>query len=390
MELPSLATALAVARLVQARTSKAVTEALPKLRELEVEVEQLRAAAAAPPAPQPPLLQVVADIEAPTDSMPGPADRDALQRQICSLAMWHEAAAALPPDLQPVLARAQRYALLCQLQQASSSSGLLAGALLERSPIRALLELAIDILQTHASALGATSTPSEQNGRSMKLTAAHNELLLAACACLVRLCDLPGKAALHSDYSDLQQFCALVLQLAAAPALEHVVDMGTPGHQVQQQQEQPEAPQPGLPELNGQAALPQACAQLAQQVLGVLRQSASAGTVLLGCLAPQTRDCMGALVAAITGEHLLGGFMTGLSGSCSTLGGSSSAMGDPAGQPGWGGEAEERRLLHAFMQLSQQLSLVLRLLPQWMQTLDSCSDGFLQVIRKSNRCRASV
>lgn len=377
MEPPSLATAFAVARLVQARTSQAVTQAQQKCKQLEVEVEQLRAAAAVPPAPQLPLLQVVAEGEPAESSLPGQCCRDALQRQMCSLAAWHEAAGVLPPDLQAVLAKAHRYAVLCQLQQGPGGVSLLAGAVLERSPVRALLELASDILQTQA--MDATAPPSEQRGRVSKLTAAHDRLLLAACTCLARLCDLPIQTVLPSDYGDLQHFCAYVLRLAAEQPLQCAADLAASGTRGKQQQERQEAPQAGPPTPRDHAAPSQACAQLAQQVLGVLRQSACTGAVLLRCLAPQTRHCMEALAAAITGEHLAGCPGTGMSGSCSALDGASSTARDGARQLAGAEAAEEGRLLHEFMQLSQQLSLGMRLLPHWVQALESCSDGFLQV-----------
>lgn len=380
--------ALAVAHLLQQRCSAAVAQVQHKCSELEREVEQLRRAAEAPPTqqpPQPPLLQLVAGEEAAplAAGPPAGADPEALPRQLQSLAMWHQAAAALPPDVRPTLARAQRYLLMCELQRQAAAAcgggGLPAGAVLERTPMVAVLEMAADILHTHAA---AAEQPPAGAAAHCQLSAAHGQLLSAACTCLVHLCEGPGQTALDSDYEALQRFYGMVLQLAAAPPPDPspALAVDTPDQQ-QQATSATAAISQALaagPEAQGEAAaagldLGQPTCQVAQHVLGVLRQSASAGTVLLSCTAPQTRDCMAALVAAITGEQLL--MHCGPSGGG---GGAASSAQQPDAPPDAAGPAEEARLLHAFTQLSQQLSAGLRLLPGWTRAMGLHNDAFMQ------------
>jgi hypothetical protein len=391
---PSLREALAVAQLLHKRCRAAVQGVQQKCTELEQQVERLQATAAAPPTPPPPqtpLVQLLAaqplmpfeGQAAAAQGSSAEADHETLQRQLQSLAVWHRAAASLPPDLQAVLNQVQRYLLLGELAGPSGAGSLPVAALLERTPVRAILELAADILRTHAAAATAaaaaaaaaasptqTTTP-VPSPMSRQLSPAHGRLLEAAAACLVHLCDRPGHTAVEADYADLQHFCTFVLQLAVSPPLT-----AAPCLAVCTPDQQPAAAGRGQPQeqsqgtqAEGLADLEQPTCQLAQHLLGVLRQSASAGTVLLSAAAPQARSCMAALVAAITAEQLppLSNFDGSLAASCD--------------QPPGGAEAaaEEARLLHAFTQLSHQLSAGLRLLPLWVSDMGLRNDAFMQV-----------
>ncbi|KAI3438261.1 hypothetical protein D9Q98_000697 [Chlorella vulgaris] len=389
---PSLREALAVAQLLHKRCRAAVQGVQQKCTELEQQVERLQATAAAPPTPPPlqtPLVQLLAaqplmpsTQAAAAQGSSAEADHKTLQRQLQSLAVWHRAAASLPPDLQAVLSQVQRYLLLGELAGPSGAGSLPVAALLERTPVGAILELAADILRTHAAAATAaaaaaaaaaapTPTPTVvPSPMSSQLSPAHGRLLDAAAACLVHLCDRPGHTALEADYADLQHFCTFVLQLAVSPP-----QTAAPCLAVCTPDQQPAAAGRGQPQeqsqgtqAEGLADLGQPTCQLAQHLLGVLRQSASAGTVLLSAAAPQARSCMEALVAAITGEQLppLCNFDGSIAASCE--------------QPPGGAEAagEEARLLHAFTQLGHQLSSGLRLLPLWVSAMGLRNDAFMQ------------
>jgi len=103
--------------------------------------------------------------------------------------------------------------------------------------------------------------------------------------------------------------------------------------------------------------------------------------VLLTTLAPATRDCMAALVAAVNGELMLeptqgpgGGFSLAPAGS-GPPGGTLPSLSAPEAAA----EAEEGCLLFAFNQLSQQLAAGLRQLPQWIQATGLQDDEFMQV-----------
>ncbi|KAL4853073.1 hypothetical protein ACK3TF_005858 [Chlorella vulgaris] len=386
---PSLREALAVAQLLHKRCRAAVQGVQQKCTELEQQVERLQATAAAPPTPPPlqtPLVQLLAaqplmpfdGQAAAAQGSSAEADHETLQRQLQSLAVWHRAAASLPPELQAVLSQVQRYLLLGELAGPSGAGSLPVAALLERTPVGAILELAADILRTHAAAATAaaaaaspTPTPTPvPSPMSSQLSPAHGRLLEAAAACLVHLCDRPGHTAVEADYADLQHFCTFVLQLAVSPPLTAVSGLAvcTPDQQpAAADRGQPQEQSQGT-QAEGLADLGQPTCQLAQHLLGVLRQSASAGTVLLSAAAPQARSCMAALVAAITGEQLppLSTFDGSLAASCD--------------QPPGGAEAaaEEARLLHAFTQLSHQLSAGLRLLPLWVSDMGLRNDAFMQ------------
>jgi hypothetical protein len=211
----------------------------------------------------------------------------------------------------------------------------------------------------------------------VQLTPAHAELLEGACSCLPHLCGRPGKTALDSDFHTLKQFCAEVLALATSPSLESTpaLPMQMPALQTLPVGKAPEGD--SKERSQGSSAAPgsafdlqQTSAQLAVAVLGALRQSPVAGMVLLSCTAPDTRDCLAALVAAITGEQVLA---APAAAACWPA-----AVGSEAPlTPGVGGAADEACLLHAFASLSEQLSAGLQLLPQWVQTVKH-PDAFMQ------------
>lgn len=384
----SLQHALAVALLVRRRCAAAAGEAQARADRQEEELERLRAAAAAPPVPLPPLAQVVAPPLSAGPASPGPRPAVPLDQQMEALALWHQAAAVLPPELQPTLAQAQRYLLLLgQLQAAGQSGSLPLAAALEHTPVRAFLGLALDILQTHAvgaaeaggaaaggdMAPGASSPPSgPTQPMQQQLSAAHAQLLGDACACLVHLLDRPGEAAVNSDYQALQQFGSLLLQATARPE-PAVPALPTPNH------EQGPGPGPAATGAKGAAStaptaaaqfdLAQPSCQLAAAVLGALRASRTAGLTLLSCTAPAVRDCMARLVEVVNADPL------GSPGP-----GSGPAAGG-VGSAGLGTAAaeEEAALLHAFTQLSQQLSAGVRLLPQWVDSTDEQGGELMQV-----------
>lgn len=363
---PTLRDALAVALLLKRRCAAAVKGAEERCAQLEAEAGQLRAAASAPPPPPPPqpaLAQLVdhppaAAVSQAASAGPASLSHEALQQQQQSLVLWHQAAAALPPELQPALGQAQRYVLLKELQEASGAGSLPAAAALSRTPVRACTELAADILEAHAAASSAAAA-----GASPQLSPAHGQLLAAALDCLVQLCNRPGEAMVNSDLEAVQRFCCLALPLAAAPPA-HPTAVPTPdqpsGPSAQQGPGVTPVPATGTP---GPAdLLQQPTSQLAEQALAALRRSPRAGITLLCCCAPATLDCLVQLVQAVTGEPLQG----------------SASM--PGGLPAAATPAQEAALLHGVTQLSQQVSVGLRLLPQWMQAAREMEGAhFMQV-----------
>lgn len=381
---PSLPQALAVALLLRRRCAAAVGEIQARADRQEAELERLRTAAAAPPLPLPPLAQVVAAPPSAAPASSGPHPTAPLEQQMESLALWHQAAAVLPPDLLPALAQAQRYVLLGQLQAATAAGSLPLAAALEHTPVRAFLGLALDILQTHAAGAagvgGAAATGSTVAGASSppsdptppQLSAAHAQLLGAACTCLVHLLDRPGQAAVNADYEALQQFGSLLLQAAARPE-PALAAVATPD----QQPGSGPGPAAAAAKVASLAAtcggaqfdLVQPSCQLAAAVLAALRASPTAGLALLSCAAPAARDCMARLVDVVNADPL------GSSG-----GGLPPALGSgSSGQPGGTAAEDEAALLHAFTQLSQQLSVGLRMLPQWVASTDVQGGEFMQV-----------
>lgn len=391
---PTFQQALVVALLLRKRCAAAAGEAEACCARLGAEAQQLRgeaaAAASAPREQRPPLEQLVLNPpSAQQQPLHAPPAPEALQQQLESLSLWHQAAAALPPVLQPALVQAQRYLLLRELQQPPDAGGLSVAALLAHTPVRAFLKLAADILLAHAAAAlpdapaaaaaVAASLPGDSSQPAAplpQLSAAHAHLLASCCACLVHLCNLPGQAAVRSDFEALQQFGSLVLQLAAQAAAPEPAGMG-----VLTPDQEPSGPTPALapaaaaaPGAADSAApdLQQRTSQVAAWVLAVLRQSPAAGTTLLSCAAPAARDCMAQLVQAVTGESLgSGGALASGSGSYSSL--------SPALAP----SVEEAALLHTFEQLSHQLSAGLRLLPQWMAAVELSGDFMQARARKA-------
>lgn len=380
LEPPTLHQVLAVALLLKKRTAAAVSEAQERCTQLERELEALRSATAAAPAPPPPpLAQVTATLPStqPSAGPPAPATPEAaLQPAIESLALWHMAAATLPPALQPALAQAQRYLLVGELQRGSLPGRLPVAAALQRTPVRAFLELASDILQTHAAATGAAAAaaPSPlatQQHTRVQLSPAHGVLLASATACLVHLCDQPGHTVVHSDFETLQRFCGMLLRLAATQSPEPATP--TPD-QLAQPSGQGQCPAAATPEPMpaGAVDLQQPSYGVAQAVLAALRQSASAGIILLSSCAMATRDSMEELVVAVVGEQL-----PPQSGSGGALG--SGGSWGQSGRAAAVGAAEDARLLHRFMQLSAQASAALRLLPQWVEASLFDEPEFYQV-----------
>lgn len=413
---PTLEQALAVALLLRRRTSAAVAEAQERCSRLELEAEALRSGAAVPD----PLAAVVTPpLGGAHSGRPGatqaswaanvaasPSRDVALQagQQHEALALWHAAAAALPPPLQPTLAQAQRYLLLAELQRGGAPGRLPLDAALDRTPVRALLDLAADIVQAHATPAGglqvgagategagptAAAAPATASAASaasqsamhpsparqhqpVQLTPAHGALLASAAACIACLCDRPGEAAAHADFEALQAFCTGLLRLATAPLPTPDVGAAAAPAAAGPQQHQPAsagslvAPAPTAPSPDAAAApagtieLRQPTSGVAQAVLAALRQSGTAGITLLACCAPATQGCMLELVEAVLGEQPLP----------AAPGGSAAAA---------AAAAEEARLLHRFMQLSGQLSAGLRLLPQWAQALSIFDEAFMQV-----------
>lgn len=372
---PSLQQALVVALLLRRRCAAADSEARRRCAQLEGEVEALRAAAAAPSPPQP-LLAALVDLPAACGAAASPGaapltpSEEAVQQQSEVVALWHRAAAALPPHLQPALAQAQRYLLLAELRQPSGSGALPLAAALEHTPVQALLELAANILQAHAAAAAAPAPQQQQQAPTapVQLSPAHAQLLGGACEALVHLCERPGETAAPPDYQLLQQFGQMLLHAVAAPD------------------------QPAAPGMHPAAAAPPAAAPaaaagapvdlqqppsaVAAHMLAVLRQSSHAGLTLLGCTAPAVRDTMAALVEAVNGEG------PALPPPSSDAGSAAASCGGHLG--GGGGAAaaaEEARLLHAFTQLGHQLSAGLRLLPAWLKAADIAADAFLQASR---------
>lgn len=397
---PDLQQALAVALLLKKRCAAAVGSLQARCEALQGEVEQLRAAAARPLAPRPPQPPLLALLEGPDANGPPPAtpppsraSPQTVQHQLQALVLWHKAAAALPLDLLPTLAAAQRYLLLRE-QRSPSPAPLPMWAALDRSPVVALLEVTVDVLQTHAAAavaappgeapatdVGTQQPAPPQPGapppRPQQLSAAHGQLLLSACSCLVHLCDHHTDTASPSDFEALHQFGAWVLELACCsqPAAG-----GSAGLAVATPDQQPTASDAGVAGAATPAAsepeaqlLQQAPCVVAQRVLAALRQSPSAGLVLLHCTAPLVRDCMAALVYAVNSQPPLP--LPSLPWQAS--GGSGSSA--PSQAAAAAGAEEEERLLHAFTQLSCQLSAGLALLPQWSRHLQD--DGRLQARR---------
>ena len=434
---PSLQQALAVALLLRRRTSAAVAEAQERCTRLEAEADALRSGAVAPD----PLAQVVAPpplgaalpgrhgatqaswaATPAAASLPGDAGLQASQQHE-ALALWHAAATALPPSLQPTLAQAQSYMLLSELQRGGAPGRLPLLAALDRTPVRALLELAADILQAHAARTGSSpevgaggaaavvgagtaaaaahpataaaaaavsgaasaasrsaTHPAHQHQyqhqhqhqhHAVHLTPAHGALLASAAACIAQLCDRPGEAAAHADFECLQIFCPWLLQLATTPAPSPAAAGAPPQPQQAQQPASAgslAAPAHTAPTPDAAAApagtidLRQPASGVAQAVLALLRQSGPAGITLLSCCAPATRDCMLELVEAVLGEQPLMG---------AGPGGSAAAAAAAA--------AEEARLLQRFLALAGQLSAGLRLLPQWAQALSLFDEAFMNV-----------
>ncbi|PRW56920.1 hypothetical protein C2E21_3875 [Chlorella sorokiniana] len=392
---PSLQQALAVALLLRRRCAAAVGEVQARADQQVAELERLRAAAAAPPVPLPPLAQVVAPPPSPAPASPGPRPAAPLERQMEALALWHQAAAVLPLELQPAMVQAQRYVLLGELQgPAAAGTTLPLAAALEHTPVRALLGVALDILQTHAAAAaeagrtaaadstaaGASSPPSDAMQPTQpqpQLAAAHAQLLGDACTCLVHLLARPGQTAVHTDYEALQQFGSLLLQAAARPEPALVV-VPTPD---QQPDSAPgpaaaaaEAAAPAATTVTSQFDLSQPSSQLASAVLAALRASPTAGLTLLSCTAPAARDCLARLVEVVNADPL------GSSGVGLTPGTGTGSGTGGRGQPGGAAAEEEALLLHAFNQLGQQLSVGLRLLPQWVASTDVQGGEFMQQI----------
>lgn len=383
---PSLPQALAVALLLRRRCAAAVGEIQARTDRQAAELERLRTAAAAPPLPLP-LAQVVAAPPSAAPASSGPHPTAPLEQQMESLALWHQTAAVLPPDLLPALAQAQRYVLLGQLQAATAAGSLPLAAALEHTPVRAFLGLALDIMQTHAASAtgvggaaaaggtvpGASSPPSDLTQPTPpQLSAAHAQLLGAACTCLVHLLDRPGQAAVNADYEALQQFGSLLLQAAARPE-PALAAVATPD----QQPGSCPGPAAAAAKMASLAApcsdaefdLGQPSCQLAAAVLAALRASPAAGLVLLSCAAPAARDCMARLVEVVNADPL------GSSG-----GGLPPALGSgSSGRPSGAAAEDEAVLLHAFTQIGQQLSVGLRMLPQWVASADVQGGEFMQV-----------
>lgn len=320
-----------------------------------------------------------------------------LAAQLESLRLWHQARPLLPPvaedpALCAALAAAQRYAVLKELAE-GPAGGLPAVAALQRTPVSALLELAGELLQTHAAteAGGQQGREGQRGQEGAQQPAcpplslhAHGPLLAAAVAAVVRLCAWPGQGASDACYAALQRFCSLVLHLASSPPLPpEPASLPPPvGASAAQPSGGGAAPRQAFPAPAGVPAvdLGQPCHQAARQVLSLLHSSPNAGMVLLSCAAPSTRDCMAALAAAVLGEPQGGGSLGGSSGS-SLLCGSCLGSGG-GGLPGSGGSAEEARLLSAFQLLSQQLSAGLGNLPQWVQATGLSNSSFLEVRAK--------
>ena len=369
---PSLQQAVAVALLVRRRCAAAAAGAEARCAALEAEAEQLRSAAAAPRPPQPPLEQLPATLPPGTAEVrfsgqraPDPA---ALHAQQHSIELWHAAPALLPPDdpaLLGVLASAQRYVLLKELQECPPGE-LPAAGMLHRTPVAALLELAIDILLTHAAAeaeaagAGAsaavgssTGSPSafqhqqqhqhhqqqrqqhhqqqqhqqqQQQQNPVLNPAAHAQLLAAAVAAAVHLCGWPGQGSSDVCYAALQHFCFVVADLAAEPppaqqqqqqqetegSADPAYPVATPDHQQQQQQrqqlqhhQQRAVTVPPLADGGAHTAdidLAQPSAEVACRMLGLLRTAPHAGMVLLSSVAPSTRQCMSELATTVNSE----------------------------------------------------------------------------------------
>lgn len=382
--------ALAVALLLKRRCAAAVSEVQARVDQQAAELERLRTAAAAPPVPLPLLAQVVAQQPSPATGSSGPCHTAPLQQQLEAVALWHQAAEVLPLELQAALAQAQRYVLLGQLQAPAAAAGSLPlAAALEHTPVRALMGVVLDILQTHAagaaeaggaagadgSAPGASSPPSslaQPLQAQTQLSAAHAQLLREACTCLVHLFDRPGQAAVHSDYEALQQLGGLLLQAAVRPE-PAVAALPTPDQQP--------GPGPGPAAMAAHAAgtaasaaaaqldLAQPSCQLAAAVLATLRSSPTAGLTLLSCTAPAVRECVARLVEVVNADPLDSPVL-GLTPALNT---------SSSGQPGNAAAEDEALLLHAFTQLSQQLSAGLRLLPQWVASADVQGGEFMQV-----------
>jgi len=272
---------------------------------------------------------------------------------------------------------------------AAAEGGLPLAAALEHTPVRALMGVVLDILQTHAagaaeaggaagaggSAQGASSPPSslaQPMQAQPQLSAAHAQLLSEACTCLVHLLDRPGQAAVHFDYEALQQLGGLLLQAAARPE-PAVAALPTPD------QQPGSGPGPAATAAHaagtapstaaGQFDLAQPSCQLAAAILAALRASPAAGLTLLSCTAPAVRECVACLVQVVNADPL-GSPGIGLAPAFGT---------SSSGQPGGASAEDEAALLHAFTQLSQQLSAGLRLLPQWVASADVQGGEFMQV-----------
>lgn len=410
LQQPSLPQALAVAELVRRRSNAAVAAAEQRCSELAAEVERLREAVEALPAPPPP-LQPLAQLLAPPPaaasavaaavghSIAGAQLEGCLPDRLESVRLWHQALSLLPPQaedpaMHQALAAAQRYVVLKELA-GGPAGGLPALAAIHRTPVAALLELAGDLLQAHAATeAGGQQQAEGQQGvhphRPQPTCLQHSRsaagaLLPAAVVAAVRLSGWPGQGASYACYASLQQFCSRALHLASCPPVQPAVSAG------------PSANQPAgsgcaaaaaafSQAFKAPAGVPAICLDqpsclVAQQVLTMLHGSPTAGMVLLSCAAPSTRDCMAALVAAVLGEprHALDASSLGGSSSSALLCGSfpgTSSGGESVGSVGC---AEEARLLAALQPLSQQLSAGLHALPQWVQATGLGDSSFLEV-----------
>ena len=419
---PSLRHALAVAQLLRKRCAAAVAEAQQRSDELQAEVEGLRRASEVPRPPRPPrppleLLMETPAAKAPPPGMcpapPPPAtNTGTLHHQQLSLAMWHEAAALLPADLHPALAAAQRYLLLNELHGHGHQPGggrLLACTALEHTPVQALLGLATDVLRAHQAAAAPVAPAATQPAAvdaldrpeaAVLLTAAHGSLLASCCACLVRLCNSPGRGALDPDFAVLQRFCCMVLALAAEPppspatappadtaCLPAVATTQGPGAGATAARNQQASSAAATAAASGKLDLRQPSCVVAEFVLAALRQSAPAGIVLLSSAADLTHAALAALVTAVTGEQPSAPCGAAAARAAACGHGGSKGIGSWSGEltgptpvaDSADGSAGEHRLLHVLAQLSEQLSAGLRLLPHWAQALGSHNDEFMQV-----------
>lgn len=277
----------------------------------------------------------------PTAASP-PVDAAKQESPLQNLLYWQRATELLPPELQGFLGRLQRYLVL---KEAREKTGKPAGAILQRTPLCALLEGISDVME-----------------HSMDTTDDSLAAPLEQCiACLAALSAQPTQAFAATDADSLQHFIAWLLNLLCNPAPAEEGAHGSAGEAAGDAPEQHLLDTQNANTTGATSNLEAAGSTLENLVLQVLHHLSSGpgtGLVLLACTTEAVLADLQALAAVITGE----------------LG-----TGTPPPAAAATGEGNELALLQAVSRLMPLLHTCLRSLPAWTAEVVPADDFICSV-----------